>query len=72
MKTKTELTCSSWISGKHSDTIEINTRLPFVSIGDYFWQGDEADKVIEEINTIYNNQDCTPLDACLIYQNLYL
>ncbi len=56
-----QFTCASWLAGKLSDTIEINTSLPYVAIDDFFVQGDEADKVIEEINYIYNTQDCTPL-----------
>jgi hypothetical protein len=67
-----ELTCRSWISGKHSEKIEINTRLPYVAIYDFFAQGDDADNVIEEINLIYNTKDCTPLQACEIWANLYL
>lgn len=69
---KNELTCPSWISGKHSKEIEINTRLPYVSIYDFFAQGDDADNIIEEINLIYNTKDCTPLEACEIWANLYL
>lgn len=56
-------TCPSWISGKLSENIEINTSLPYVSIYDFFAQGDEADSVINEINYIYNTTDCTPLEA---------
>jgi hypothetical protein len=58
-----ELTCTSWLSGKLSDKIEINTKLPYVSIYDYFVQGELADSVINEINLIYNSLDCTPLEA---------
>jgi len=67
-----ELTCRSWISGKHSEEIEINTRLPYVAIYDFFAQGDDADNIIEEINLIYNTKNCTPLEACEIWANLYL
>ncbi len=71
--TQTEnLTCTSWLSGKHSENIEINTRLPYVAIYDFFAQGDDADKVIDEINQIYNQQDCTPLEACEKWASLYL
>ena len=58
-----KFTCPSWLNGKLSETIEINTSLPYVSIDDFFVQGDEADKVIDEINYIYNTTDCTPLEA---------
>ena len=67
MKTDKNFTCTSWLHGKLSETIEINTKLPFVCIGDYYWQGDEADKVINEINVIYNNRDVTPLEAAEIW-----
>ena len=67
MKTTTinqsDFTCISWLNGKLSATIEINTKLPYVAIGDYFAQGDEADNIIDEINYIYNTTDCTPLQA---------
>jgi hypothetical protein len=59
----TESTCTSWIAGKLSDEVEINTRIPYVSIYGYFFQGDEADEVINEINAIYNTNDCTPIEA---------
>lgn len=60
-----EFTCTSWLSGKLSAEIEINTSLPYVSIYDYFAQGEEADQVINEINYIYNTTDCTPLEAAI-------
>lgn len=72
MSNQTELTCVSWLSGKHSENIEINTSLPYVSIYDYFAQGDDADRVINEINEIYNTKDCSPLEACEIWANMYL
>ena len=67
MRTETTTPCTSWISGKHSEDVEINTRIPYVAIFDFFAQGDEADQVINEINTIYNTTDCTPLEACMIW-----
>lgn len=62
MKTK-KLSCTSWLHGKHSESVDINTKLPYVHIGECFWQGDEALQVIDEINFIYNNEICTPLQA---------
>jgi hypothetical protein len=62
MKTQ-KLTCSSWLNGKHSEEIEINTKLPYVAIYGHYWQGDEADIIINDINKIYNSEDCTPLEA---------
>ena len=65
MKTKvsTFLWCPSWVHGKHSDNIEINTKLPYVAIYDFYCQGDDADAIISEILYIYNIEDCTPLQA---------
>jgi hypothetical protein len=65
-------TCVSWLSGKHSADIEINTHLPYVAIYDYFAQGEQADEVIKEINHIYNTKDCTPLEACELWASYYL
>jgi len=56
-------TCTSWLSGKLSENIEINTSLPYVSIYGYFAQGEEADEVIKDINYIYNTTESTPLQA---------
>lgn len=67
-------TCPSWLSGKLFEDIEINTRLPYVSIYDFFCQGEEADNVILEINRIYNTHKSnpTPLQAAQIWANAYL
>lgn len=70
--TNENLTCVSWLHGKHSENIEINTRLPYVAIYDYFVQGESAEDVINEINAIYNREDCTPLEACEKWANMYL
>jgi hypothetical protein len=72
MENQTELNCVSWLSGKHSENIEINTSLPYVSIYDYYAQGDDAENIINEINIIYNTKDCSPLEACEIWANMYL
>ena len=60
-------TCTSWLSGKLSENIEINTSLPYVAIYDFFAQGEGADIIINDINYIYNTQDCTPLQAAEIW-----
>ena len=70
--TQKELTCISWLNGKHSEDIEINTNLPYVAINEYFVQGEEAYNTIDEINEIYNSKDCTPLEACKIWAGYYL
>ncbi len=54
---------SSWLDGHYGEDIEINTSLSYIAIGEFFAQGEEADSIIEEINDIYNNQDCTPEEA---------
>lgn len=69
---KNEFTPVCWIAGKHSENIDINTMLPYVSIYDFFAQGSAADTIIDEINQIYNTQDCTPLQACETWANMYL
>lgn len=66
------MTCTSWLHGKHSEGIEINTRLPYVAINNYFVQGDEAENTINEINEIYNKQDCSVLEAINIWSGYYL
>lgn len=66
-KQNNNLTCPSWLNGKLSENIEINTSLPYVAIYDYFVQGEDADTVINEINIIYNSKDCTPLEAAEIW-----
>lgn len=61
-----KLTCPSWLNGKHSADIEINTRLPYVAIYGFFAQEDNAEEIINEINEIFNNEklNFTPLQAC--------
>lgn len=64
---------TSWVHGKYPNiNAEINTHLPYVSIGDYFFQGDEADNVINAIHAIWTAKDCTVEAAILEYQSLYL
>jgi hypothetical protein len=54
----------SWLSGNYPNiNAEVNTKLPFVAIGDYFWQGEEADQVIEEIYLIWINSNITTEEA---------
>lgn len=60
-----KFTCPSWLNMKtevNGYKIEINTYLGYVSIKNdsfecedgWFFQGQEADEVIDEINEIYN------------------
>lgn len=64
--------CSSWLNCKSED-IEINTRLPYVAIYDFFAQGDEAEKVISEILEIYENHKSNPIptQAAKIWYSYY-
>jgi hypothetical protein len=64
--------CSSWLHGKHSPEIEINTKLPYVSIYDYFAQGEDADNVIGEIKYIWIKEDITILQAIEKWASYYL
>lgn len=58
----------SWLNGTYDDG-EINTNFPFISVKeaidgeDYFAQGDEAQKNIEEIFQIWVNSDLTTEQA---------
>ena len=72
MNNKTKLTCPSWISGKLSESVEINTKLPYISIHGLFVQGEEAEQIINEINEIYNREDCTPLEAAEKWASFYI
>ena len=69
-----KLTHESWLNGKHTPQIEINTSLSFVSIDEYFWQGHEAERIIYEINTIFNDEklNFTPLEAVKYWASIYL
>jgi hypothetical protein len=57
---------TSWLHGKYSDIepdAEINTLLPYVSIGEYFFQGDDAERAIKEIFEIWNNGNFSTSEA---------
>lgn len=72
----------SWLNGKYENIngykVEINTSLSFAcfeNVDDendtYVFQGDEADNVISEINTIYNTENVTVDEAIAKYIDLY-
>ena len=79
-----EMLFPTWLNGKYKDVngfnVEINTSLSYVSfenINDenesYYFQGDEADNVIDEINAIYNGKDnFTQSEAIARWINTYL
>jgi hypothetical protein len=74
---KESFTCESWLNmaGTYEGyDIEINTRMPYVSIkhdsfenpDGWYFQGHEADNIITEINYIYNTVGCiTAPDAVI-------
>ena len=74
----------SFLNGKYKDIcglydVEINTSLSFAYFENqndenesYFFNGDEADDVINEINTIYNTENVTNEKAIEIWINKYL
>ena len=78
-----EMLSPTWLNGKYKDVngfnVEINTSLSyayFENINDeneaYYFQGDEADNVIDEINDIYNRHNLTQSEAIARWINLYL
>jgi len=47
---------SSWLHGVYPDIdAEINTNIPYVSIGGFYAQGEDAEIIINEILNIYNS-----------------
>ena len=42
----------SWLNGKFKNG-EINTRIPYVVTDDFFAQGDDAERIIDEIFTAW-------------------
>ena len=78
-----EMLSPTWLNGKYKDVngfnVEINTSLSYISFDcinnedeSYYFQGDEADNVIDEINAIYNRHNLTQSEAIARWINLYL
>ena len=61
----------SWLHREYKQG-EINTKLPYVSLYDYFWQGEEAEKVIKEIHEIWLKGDLTQQEAVNKWCGYYL
>ena len=69
----------TWMNGKYSIG-EINASLPFVSVEadragtetDWFFQGEEANKVISEIHKHWLLSGCNQEEAFQWYVNTYL
>ena len=74
----------SWLNGTYKNVagiwnVEINTSLSFAAFENnmdenetYTFQGDEGNKVIEEINYIYNTEEITADKAIEKWCNIYL
>lgn len=72
----------SWLHGKYEKNddptesneykYEIHTSLPYVSIGEFFCQGHDADKIIDEIHQLWINGNMTTLEAIQKWEMLYL
>lgn len=71
----------SWLAGKYSWKIddgkntveaEINTQLPYLAIGNFFVQGEDADKFIDEIHQIWLTKNCSQEEAIQIWAGHYL
>ena len=73
----------SWLHGKYEKYPEpdedgneykydVHTSLPYIAIGKFFCQGEEADKVIDEIHQIWLKEDITELEAIKKWENMYL
>lgn len=73
---------TSWLAGTWNEEGEqvsdvnahysINTKLPYVAIGDWYWQGEEADNVINEVHQIWLKDDCSNIEALKKWENLML
>jgi hypothetical protein len=63
---------SCYLRGKYENG-EINTNIPYVAYGEFYFQGDEAEEVIKEIWTIWNkNPNLTTEEAFNQWANNYL
>lgn len=66
MKTLNE----TWLNGKYSIG-EINTSLPYLSVGDFFVQGEDAQGFIDEIYNIWVSSDITTEQAFIKWASIY-
>ena len=68
----------TWLNGKWDKKpdgdymYEINTSMSYISIGEYFVQGEQADSTIKEIHEIWTREDITVLDAIKKWESMYL
>lgn len=63
----------SWLHGVYPEiNAEINTKLPYLSIDDFFCQGEDADNIINEIHQIWLKDECTQTEAISKWANSYL
>lgn len=70
---KTELN-TTWIAGNYPEiNTEINTSFGYVAINDYYWQGEEADEVMEKILQIWDNEGNISVEEAInIFKSYYL
>lgn len=80
---KNDFLSATWLNGKYNKVngfrVEVNTSLSYIYFEDisdqdntYYYQGEEADKVIDEINYIYNIKGVTAEEAIGEWINVYL
>jgi hypothetical protein len=70
----------SWLAGKYTLDLgdgnpveaEVNTQLPYLAVGNFFAQGEEADNFIDEIHAIWLKNDCTEEEAIKKWAGYYL
>ena len=67
---------TTWLHGKYTiggEAVEINTAISYVAIGDrFFAQGDEADKIIDEIHRYWLDYNVRVQGAIQHWINCYL
>lgn len=79
---KQDFLSPTWLNGEYNVNgwnVTIDTGLSYACFEDendednnYAFQGDEGDIVINEINALYNTENCTPEEAVGIWANLCL
>lgn len=65
----------SFLAGKYTINeieCEINTALSYISLGEFFCQGSDADDIIDQIFAYWYNYDVTQEQAILWYMMTYL
>lgn len=64
---------SSWMHGVYPEiNAEINVNIPYVSIGEFYAQGEDAEIIINEITKIYNTTALNVELSIKKWSDLYL